>query len=69
MTADEIFNICGGKEKWSNYYSLFDECIGEFIEKAKLDHSEKSFDILKTISDEVIEDIRESWYRRSLGKF
>ena len=69
MTAEEIFELCGGKSNWAKYYSAFDECIGNFIEKVKLDHSEHSFDILKAISDEVVEDIRESWYRRSLGKF
>lgn len=68
MTIEEKIKLYGGKEKWTQYYSLFDKCMAEFIEKAKLDHSEHSFDILKSISNDVIEDIGESWYRRSLGK-
>lgn len=65
---EDMFALYGGKAKWANYYAKFDDCIGDFITSAKLDHSEHSYEILKAIADEVIEDIRESWYRRSLGK-
>lgn len=68
MTLTEIFEICGGKDNWQRLYSLCDDSIANFLDSAKLDHSEKSFEILKTIFSEVIDDVGESWYRRSLGK-
>lgn len=68
MTALEIQEKCGGKERWAALYNLCDKSIANFLDSAKLNHSEQSFEIMKIIFDEVLEDYRESWYRRSLGK-
>lgn len=68
VTINDIFELCGGKDNWAKYYSAFNDCILDFIKKMNFDRSEESLNIIKVISDEVIEDIRESWYRYSLGK-
>lgn len=68
MSIEEKFVMCGGKGNYHRLYSLCDDSISNFLDGAKLNHSEKSFDIMKMIFDDVLEDIRESWYRRSLGK-
>lgn len=66
MTIEEIIEICGGTENWHRLYTLCDSSIATFLDSAKLDHSEKSFEIMKNVFEEVLEDIHESWYRRSL---
>ena len=38
--------------------------IGNWLTKNKLLHSENVFEIMK----QVVDDIGESWYRKSLGK-
>lgn len=68
MESNELIELCGGKDNFHKYYLFFDNTLGDFLERAKLDHSEKSFKILKEISELVVKDIGESWYRRSLGK-
>lgn len=68
MTIEEITTLCGGHENWAKLYNLGDKAIANFLESSKLDHSEHSFEIVKAIFDEVLEDYRESWYRRSLSK-
>ena len=40
-----------------------------FLNEAKLDHSEKSFKIMKTVFNDVLEGLRESLYPRSLDKY
>lgn len=66
MSIEEKLVMCGGKGNYHRLYSLCEDSISNFLDSAKLDHSEKSFNIMKTIFDDVLEDIRESWYRRSL---
>ena len=68
MEINELIELCGGKDNFHKYYLFFDNVLGDFLERAKLDHSEKSFKILKGISELVIGDIGESWYRKSLKK-
>lgn len=68
MNIEEKLELCGGEGNYHCLYSLCDEAIGQFLDGSKLDHSEKSFDIMEMIFNDVLEDIRESWYRRSLGK-
>lgn len=68
MTDGEISTLCESKEEWTRLYRLFDDCIANFLDSSKLNHSEHSFDILKAISTQVINDIGESWHRRSLSK-
>lgn len=65
MTTEEMATLCGSKEEWARLYGLFDGCIANFLDSSKLNHSEHSFDILKAISTQVINDIGESWHRRS----
>lgn len=68
MRIEDTFELCGGKDNYHRLCSLCEDSISYFLDSAKLDHSEKSFETMKTIFDEVLENIRESWYRRSLGK-
>ena len=68
MEITEIFKLCGGKEKWHEFYRACSDSISQFLNTTKLDTSEQSFEIMKTIFDQVLEDYGESWYRRSLGK-
>lgn len=69
MSLEEKFMMCGGKENYQRLYSLCDDSICVFLNEAKLDHSEKSFKIMKTVFNDVLEDLHESLYPRSLDKY
>lgn len=69
MSLEEKFRMCGGKENYQRLYSLCDDSICVFLNEAKLDQSEKSFKIMKTVFNDVLEDLRESLYPISLGKY
>lgn len=68
MEIQKVYQLCGGKENWLKLYSLFSDSLVQFLNKSGLDHSENSFEILKMISEEVIDNFGETWYRQYLGK-
>lgn len=68
MTAEEMFKLCDGKDNWAKYYGEFYDMIKMFVYNNKLDHSEKTIDILTNLSNEIIDDISYSWYKQYLGK-
>lgn len=68
MEITKVFELCGGKENWSKLYSSLSDHILNFVKENNLGSSEKTYDILKVLTDEVVDDIGESWYRYYLGK-
>lgn len=49
-------------------YRFCHEAIEQFLINSNIDHSEESFNKMKQLFNNVIDDYGETWYRQSLGK-